>query len=199
MRKGIALFCTIFMLVSSTYAQSNRVGVYVLPQYTFFSTKKFSFSSNPATEGKGFVFNGGIFYEKKWEFFGLSVGAGYAQMKTKEISQGIEATYKRGFVSVPLGINYEYDITDNLFIGGQATLALSLRLSEKKEVAGIDVSEEVGLSMYSTYGVGLSFTYLFTDAVGLSVLPTFSATSGRGTPFYWGVGGQIRFFYAFGD
>ena len=194
MRKGIALFCTVFMLLSSGYAQSNRVGVYATPQYVFFKTG--TLFEEEREKGKGFAFNGGVYYGKQWDVVGFSVGLGYSQLNTT--ISGV--THKTGFVSVPINGHYDYDITDNFFIGTQVTAAFCVPISEKQVVDGVETSLDAAKKLHLQYGLGLSFTYLFSDNLGISVLPTFSllATDRDMIFLCWGAGAQIRIFYAFG-
>jgi len=195
-RKVVALFCTLFVLLSSGYAQSNRVGVYATPQYCFFKQGGFF---DKSVKGKGFVFNGGIFYQKNWDLFAMSFGVGYTQLNT-HFTDSIETKHKRGFVSIPVGAKYEFDVTDNFFIGVHGMLGFNYLISEKQFDAGIETPMEDGKKLYLSYGGGLSFTYMFVDEMGISLMPTFSimSASGIGSPNYLGVGAQIRFFYAFG-
>ena len=193
MKKGIALCCTVFILLSSGYAQSNRVGVYVTPQYSFFKQKS---DPNNVVKGKGFLFSTGAYYETNWGVCGVSFGLGYSQLNTTFS----EITQKKRFGSLPIGVAYEFDIADNFFLGIQATIGINYLVSEKQVVDGIEVPAELGKRLYFSYGGGLSFTYLFSDAIGLSIMPTFLGISAfdPAAQLYLGVGGQIRFFYAFG-
>jgi len=197
MKKGIAVFCTVFILLSSGYAQSNRLGVSITPQYGFFNQKGFF---DKSVKGKGFIFNGSAYYERKWDVYGFFVGLGYTQLNTHFTETGIKTTHKRGFVSVPIGGSYDFDITDNFFIGVHAAYGFNYLISEKLNIGGVETPIESGKKWYSLYSGGLNFTYLFSDEVGISVMPTFSVYTvlDPSVPAYCGVGAQIRFFYAFG-
>jgi hypothetical protein len=54
----------------------------------------------------------------------------------------------------------------------------------------------------ATIDLGVNFTYLFTDNIGISIAP-LASFFGRSTEIepsvYWAFGGQIRVFYAFGN
>ena len=197
MKKVIALFCTAFVLLSSGYAQSNRVGIYLTPQYCFFNQKGIF---DKSVKGKGFIFNGGAYYEKNWGLYGFSVGVGYTQLNTHFATDSVERTHKKGLVTIPIGGAYDFGITDNIFVGIHGTVGFSYLISEKQFDAGIETDMEAGKKLYCSFGGGLSFTYLFTDAIGLSVKPIFSVMSvfDPAAPTYLGVGAQIQFFYAFG-
>jgi len=195
MRK-VALFCTLFVLLSSGYAQSNRVGIYATPQYCFFKQGGFF---DKSVKGKGFAFNGGAFYEINWGI-GISFGVGYTQMNTHFTENDVETKHNRGFVSVPISAIYEYEITDKILIGFHGMAGFSYLVSSKQFVAGIETPANAEKKLYLLGGFGLNFTYLFTDEIGLSVMPTFSGmfVINPDYPTYWGAGAQIRFFYAFG-
>ena len=198
MKKVIALFCTAFVLLSSGYAQSNRVGIYLTPQYCFFNQKGIF---DKSVKGNGFIFNGGAYYEKNWGLYGVSVGVGYTQLNTLLKTDSIETKYNRGFVSIPIGGAYEFGITDNISIGMHGTIGLSYLISEKQFDAGIEKTDmEAGKKLYCSFGAGLSFTYLFNESMGLSAKPIFSFmyVFDPIAPLYLGVGAQLQFFYAFG-
>jgi len=198
MKRKVVVFCTAFVLFSSGYAQTNRVGVYATPQYCFFN--KYGFFDK-SVKGKGFAFNGGAFYEMNWGI-GISFGVGYTQLNTHYTENDIETKHNRGFVSVPISAIYEYEITDKILIGFHGMAGLSYLISLKQSIAGVETivkGNDMGTRLHFLGGLGLNFTYLFTDEIGLSVMPTFSGTFviNPDYPTYWGAGGQIRFFYAF--
>ena len=207
MKRGVAFICTAFILLSSGYAQSHRVGAYLTPQYSFFNKKDKVLGSDISMKGKGFAFNGGAYYERNWGAYGLSIGLGYAYMGHTFTSPvlgfvGLETTHKMNFVSPSLGGNYELNLTDNLLLNIQAMANFNFLVSAKGGLKGneiaMDLSEEK--RFYPSISLGIGCTYLFSDNVGISLLPTFSITMvlDPDKPTYLGVGAQIRFFYAFG-
>jgi len=179
-KRGIAFICTAFLLLSG-YAQ-HRVGVYATPQYNITS--------------KGLAFNGGAYYEKDMQAYTFLIGLGYMYMGCpfKDILGGT-SIQKMNFLSIPIGGGYQYELADNLMLDIQGIAGLNYLV---KSSAQEDLSGMKRLGMSINFGIGC--TYLFSDNIGVSLLPTVSGTMVFATekPLYWGVGGQIRFFYAFG-
>jgi len=99
-------------------------------------------------------------------------------------------------VSVPLTGMYEWDITEKFLLGTHAHFGVHYLLSEK--LAGVKV--EPVKKFNTSYGAGLSLTYLFTDEISISLQPGFTAmvVFDPDTPIYWNFGAQIRISYAFG-
>jgi hypothetical protein len=193
MRKGFVLFITLFVLGVGVLAQSNRVGIFAAPQYCFFKQR----TTTPATKGNGIILNGSVYYERKWDMSGFSVSLGYTQMNTALL----ETKNKKGFVSVAFDGFYEGEVADRFFIGPHVMIGTSYLISEKMSIGGVDSTVAAGGKLYYLLNVGVSFSYMFSENIGLSAIPMLSLTSvlDPKTPFYFGVGGQIRFFYDFGD
>jgi len=205
MKRVIALFCTAFVLFLSGQAQSNRVGVFVKPQGMFVSKK------NADTYGKGFTFSGGAYYEKNFGMACMSIGAGYTQFNHKifaptDITLTKEkVSTKKGFLSIPISFTYEYPVTDEFSIGFFGEVTINYLLREKQTFSGntsfMKMSDyKFNEKMYYMGTVGINFTYLFTDELGISVIPTFSIylNLNPSMPMYFGGGGCVRFFYMFG-
>jgi hypothetical protein len=206
MRRVIALFCTAFVLLVNGQAQSNRVGAYVKPQGMFVGKK------HTPTYGNGFAFSGGAYYEKSFGMNCVSVGVGYTQFNHSFISMFAptdttlteeKVTVKKGLLSLPtIGYSYEFPVTESFLIGFFMDAGFAFRLTEKQTFSGGTLPVRTGLleGLHYIAGAGINFTYLSTDELGISVIPSFSLlmTTGFDTPTYFGGGGQIRFFYEFG-
>ena len=210
-KEKIILFCTLFALLFDGYAQSNRVGVYVYPQANFFIKKKtFNSQTCPFTKGNGFTFDGGIYFEKTFGCVGLSAGIGYTQLNNTYIYISATAvkhkeTIKMGFIAIPFGGVYEYQVKDNISVGVRGGFEFNYLVTEKQIISGLESSaklsdyEFIYKLHYQVFG-GPSATYLFDNKMGLSATLFFSAFGGPNFReiTYLGIGGQIRFFYAFG-
>jgi hypothetical protein len=106
-------------------------------------------------------------------------------------------------LSIPLGASYEYPVTDEFLVGVIGEVSINYFLTEKQTFSGITSTMKPSFSLFERLHyiatVGINVTYLFTDELGISVMPTFSIlASMNNTPTYFGAGGQIRFFYMFG-
>ena len=205
MRKGIALFCTVFVLVSSGYAQSNRVGVYATPQGNVLGKITKDWVLDLSRKEKGLMLGEGIYYERCGNLSGLTIGLGFTQVRntyTSDLRIG-EGTNQMNFISLLLSGNTNFHDGDKFKVGMQYGFQFHYLLKWSQDGLEWDFSDREGYERLAlTINVGASFTYLFTDNIGISVtLPSVSLL-GRSThdePYiYWGFGGQIRLFYAFG-
>ena len=208
MKRVITLFSIAFVLVLSGQAQSNRIGVSVKPQGMFVSKK------NADTHGKGFAFSGGAYYEKSFGMACMSFGVGYTQFNHSFISIFAPAdttlteekvTTNKGFLSIPISFTYEYPVIDEFSIGIFGEVSINYLLREKQTFSGYTSFMKMSNlkfsnKLYYMGTVGINFTYLFTDELGISVIPTFSIFKNTGfkTPMYFGGGGCVKFFYMFG-
>ncbi|MCL2131875.1 MAG: hypothetical protein FWH36_05425, partial [Lentimicrobiaceae bacterium] len=141
-------------------------------------------------------FGGGAYFEMNNGGVGASFGLGYTKLSNTVTVDAVGTTRKMEFVSLPFIGTYEFNITEKFLLGLHVHVGLNYLISEKLD----EIAVSSGKKLYTSYGGGLSFSYLFSDAIGISVLPAFSAmlVFEPGSPIYMGFGGQFRFFYAFG-
>ena len=209
MKKGISLFCTVFVLLSSGYAQSE-VGVYVHPQSNFIGKNKLSTidpNISSSVKGKGFTIGSGVFYENcQLEAISFTLGLGYMHHKNTvtygdTLVAGAGGTTTLGFVSIPFAATYNFYASESIKLGIQLNIGINYLIAGKQNDVSMDLSPlKFNEKFYLMPGLGIHFTYLFTDNIGMSAIPTaslltaFDPTSTK----YWAFGGQIRLFYAFG-
>ena len=201
MKRVIALFCTVFVLVVNGEAQSYRIGAYAHPQANFLGKKS-------PVKGKGFTMGGGVFFEHNiFDAFTYALGLGYTQCNNTYTSEDTteNGTNKLGFVSLPITITYNFYATDIFKVGLHTGIGINYLVSGKQIIDGneeiMNLSElKFEKKLYFMVTIGISATYLFTEKIGISLIPTFSYFSvfNPATTRYLGVGGQIRFFYEFG-
>ena len=204
MKRRFALFCTAFVLLVNGQAQSNRIGVFLKPQGIFASKKA------AIPDWKGFAFSGGAYYEKSFGMVASSIGVGYTQFNStytsadSTLSTG-KTTDKKGLLSVPIGFLFEYPATDKFFVGFLGEITINYLLTEKvifpkntQIVKMSDLKFKDKLYFMGTFGINLS--YLITNELGVSVIPTFSfiSTTNPSAPLHFGAGGCVRVFYMFG-
>jgi len=211
MRKSVAVFCALFVFLVSGHAQSNRIGVYINPQYSFYNkTEEFSSGYTSTQKGRGFAFSGGAYYEKSFGLISWSIGAGYTHQKMNiTLKEGdtlsAETTVKMGFMSVPISFSYDYPIKEDKFIIGLfARVSAEFLLKETVTVLGSEVP--MNMSQYKFREklhlmgmVGFNVMYFFTDNFGAAITPNVSLLmSMTEKPNFFGLGCSVRLFYAFG-
>ena len=210
-RKVVALFCAVFVLgLSEGYAQSNRVGFYVQPQGNFLGGIKV-WKLDPSLKEKGLVIGEGIYYERCGNMSSFTIGLGAMQLKNTYTTDSLGTSYLRigegtnqlSFLTILLAGNTNFYDGDQFKVGMLYGFKFGFLLNEKingfpKDFSTRDSYERLA----AMFDLGVSFTYLFTDYIGMSVTPTASFF-GRSTVeepwLFWGFGGQVRFFYAFGN
>ena len=204
MKKVAAIFCTLFVFLFSGYAQSNRLGIYLNPHHSFFNKKITPETGNEySLKGKGLMFCGGAYFEGRVsQIISASFGVGYTHLKvtlSDSVVGGI--TTKKGFVSIPLGLSYEYPITEDKFIVGLlGKFSFEYLVSEKQNDISIELSRYKTIDRLSFMGsVGINVMYYFTDNFGAAITPNFSflLNVNKDVPTYLGLGGNLRVFYAF--
>ena len=200
MKKGIVLVYTVFILGTSGYAQSWRLGAYVYPQANFLGKNDLSL------KGKGFTIGGGGYFEHCiLDAFAYSIGVGYTQLSnTIAMSDTLgKLTNKMGFISIPIIATYNFYATDNIKLGIHTGITIE-QLTKSKSIIGgmeypVDLSNQK--KTYASWVVGLNFAYLVTEGMGVSVMPAYSHlfkfADSRVSPKYNGFGGQIRLFFEF--
>ena len=204
MRKGIALFCAVFSLLSSGYAQSNRVGVYVTPQGDFLGTLVKDWKLDLSRKEKGLILGEGIYYEKCGDLSAFTIGLGFTQLRntyTSDLRIG-EGTKQMDFINILLSGTTNFYDGDQFKVGAMYGFQFHYLLKGNENGLKMDFTDRKGYERLAlTFNLGVNFTYLFTDNIGMSVAP-IASFFGRSTEeepsLYWAFGGQIRFFYAFG-
>jgi len=80
---GDSLNCKITEVKNEeVYARTNRMGVYLYPQFNFFNKKTPNHPQYNNIKGNGLTYDGGIYFEKIFGNVGLSAGVGYMQFLT---------------------------------------------------------------------------------------------------------------------
>jgi len=202
-RKGIALFCTLFVFALSVSAQSNRVGLYVQPQGNFLGGIKV-WKTDLSRKEKGLIIGEGIYYERCGDLSGFTIGLGAMQVRntyTSDLRIG-EGTNQLNFLTLLLAGNTNFHDGDKFKVGMMYGFKFGFLLNEKINGLETDFTTRDSYErLAAMFDLGVSFTYLFTDNLGMSVMPSASFF-GRSTSeepwLFWGFGGQVRFFYAFG-
>ena len=205
MRKLVIVFCALFVFLVSGYSQSSRFGVSLTPQYSFFNKKVKPETGNEySIKGNGLLFNGGIYYENRFKpKAAFSLGVGYTHLKTSNTASDTtigNSTTKLGFLSIPIGISYEYPIREDKFIVGLiGKFSFEYLLSENSGGVKIDVANYKAADRLNFMGsVGINFMCFFTENFGASLVPTFSILfTKKEEPTYLGLGGSLRLFYVF--
>ena len=205
-KKGVALFCTVFILLSSGYAQSNRVGVFVIPQGNFLGTLVKEWKLDLSRKEKGLLLGEGIYYEKCGDLSAFTVGMGFTQLRntyTSDSIPGSKGTKQMDFVNILLSGTTNFYDGDQFKVGVLYGLQFHYLLKGNQDGLKMDFTDKKAYERLAlTFNLGVNFTYLFTDNIGISVIPSASLF-GRSTEeepsLYWAFGGQVRFFFAFGN
>jgi len=208
MRKGIALVCTAFILGTSGYAQPWRLGAYAYPQANFLGKNTLGMGS---VKGKGFSIGGGGYFEHCiLDAFAYSIGVGYTHLSNCYNPSDVAAldlttTDKMGFISIPIIATYNFYATDNIKLGIFTGITIEQLIKAKQVVAGMEYPVDLSnqKKTYSSWLVGVNFTYLFSEEMGISIMPAYSHlfkfSDIQSASKYNGFGGQIRFFVGFGN
>lgn len=208
---GDSLNCKITEVKNEeVYARTNRMGVYLYPQFNFFNKKTPNHPQYNNIKGNGLTYDGGIYFEKIFGNVGLSAGVGYMQLNSTHTytlakTDTDKKAIKMDFISIHFGGVYEHPVKDNISIGVRGGFRFNYLVIEKQIISGVESTIKLSdyesiLRLHYQFFGGPSATFLFNDKVGLSIVLPISTFSGPdlGGITYLSIGGQIQLFYAFG-